>query len=52
MKRYSLSFRYSKDGKSWNLSNTVVYASSEAGAIAQLKSKYPYVENIRIQSVR
>jgi len=52
MKRYSISFRYSRDGKSWNRSSTTIAASSESGAIAQIKSRYPYVDDIRIMSVR
>ena len=52
MKRYSISFRYSRDGKSWTRTSTTVMASSDSGAIAQVKSKYPYVDDIRIMSVR
>lgn len=52
MKRYSISFRYSRDGKSWNRKSTSITASSESGAIAQLKSQYPYVDDIRIMSAR
>ena len=52
MKRYSISFRYSKEGKSWTRTSTTVIASSDSGAIAQVKSKYPYVSDIRIMSVR
>ena len=52
MKRYSISFRYSRDGRSWTRANTTVTASSDSGAIAQVRSKYPYVEDIRIMSVR
>lgn len=52
MKRYSISFRYSRDGKSWTRTSTTVMASSDSSAIAQVKSKYPYVDDIRIMSVR
>ena len=52
MKTYSISYRYSRDGKSWTVSSTTVKATSDSGAIAQVKSKYKYVENIRIMSVR
>ena len=52
MKTYSISFSYSKDGKSWTNRNTTVKASSESGAITQLKSMYPYVRSVRIMSVR
>lgn len=52
MKRYSISFRYSRDGKSWTRTSTTVTASSDSGAIAQVRSKYPYVADIRIMSIR
>ena len=52
MKRYSISFRYSRDGKSWTRTSTSVTESSDSGAIAQIKSRYPYVEDVRIMSVR
>lgn len=52
MKTYSISYRYSKDGKSWFRTSTSVKAESDCGAIAQIKSKYPYVEDIRIMSIR
>lgn len=52
MKTYSISFRYSRDGRSWTRTSTSVKATSDSGAIAQVKSKYPYVDDIRIMSVR
>ena len=52
MKRYSISFRYSRDGKSWTRTSTSVMASSDPGAIAQIKGRYPYVDDIRIMSCR
>ena len=52
MKRYSISFRYSRDGKSWVRTSTTVMASSDSGAIAQVRSRYPYVDDIRIMAVR
>lgn len=52
MKTYSISLAYSRDGKSWTRTSTSVKATSESGAIAQVKSKYPYVKDIRIMSVR
>ena len=52
MKRYSISFRYSRDGRSWTRTSTTVMASSESGAIAQVKSKYPYESDNRIMSIR
>ena len=32
--------------------STTVTASSESSAIAQIKNKYPYVQDIRVMSVR
>lgn len=52
MNRYSISFSYSKDGRSWNRTSTTIMASTESGAISQLKSKYPYVRDIKVMSVR
>ena len=52
MKTYSISFAYSRNGTSWTRTSTSVKATSETGAIAQVKSKYPYVKDIRIMSVR
>lgn len=52
MKTYSISFAYSRDGKSWNRTSTSVKASSDSGAISQIKSRYPYTKDIKIMSVR
>jgi hypothetical protein len=52
MKRYNISFRYSRNGTSWSRSSTFVNADSASDAIAQIKSRYPYVEDIRIIGVR
>ena len=52
MKCYSISFRYSRDGRSWTRTSTTVTASSESSAIAQVRSRYPYVQDIRVMSVR
>ena len=52
MKTYSISFRYSRDGKSWNRASTSIKALSESAAISQLKRKYPYVDDIHVMSVR
>ena len=52
MKTYSISFRYSRNGQSWTITSTTVKATSDSGAIAQIKRKYPYVQDIRIMSVR
>ena len=52
MKRYNLTFRFSRNGTSWSMGSTFVNASSESDAIAQVRRKYPYVENIKVVSVR
>ena len=52
MKTYSISFAYSRDGKSWTRTSTSVKASSDSGAISQVKSRYPYVKDVRIMSIR
>ena len=52
MKRYNISFRFSRNGTSWSQSSTTVTASSESAAIAIIRNRYPYVENIRILAVR
>lgn len=52
MKTYSISFRYSRDGKSWSRSSTSIKARTESAAISQLKSRYRYVDDIRVMSVR
>lgn len=52
MKTYSISFAYSRDGKSWTRTSTTVKATTESGALAQVRSKYPYVKDLRIMSVR
>lgn len=52
MKNYSITFKYSKDGKSWYRLNKIVKAESDRGAIEQIKSLYPYVTEINIMSVR
>lgn len=51
MKKYSISFSYSRVGRSWTRSNTTVVASSDEGAISQVESRYPYVKNIVIMSI-
>ena len=52
MQTYSISYRYSRDGKCWSSTSTSVKATSDVGAIAQIQSRYPYVKEIRIVSVR
>jgi len=51
MKRYSISFSYSRDGKSWTITSTTVTASSQTAAISQIKIRYAYVKNVRVMSV-
>ena len=48
MYKYNIYFKYSKDGRSWTQSTKFVQADSDSGAIAQIKSMYPYVKDIRI----
>lgn len=52
MKTYNISFRYSKDGKTWYRLSKSFKATSDAGAIMQVQSSYPYVDEIKILSVR
>jgi hypothetical protein len=52
MKRYNLSFRFSRNGTAWSIGSAFVNATSESDAIAQIRRKYPYVENIRVVGVK
>ena len=52
MYTYTISFKYSKDGRSWSHASTTVKAESDIGAIAQVESKYPFVSDIKIISRR
>lgn len=52
MKTYSISFKYSRNGNSWTSTSTSVKAESDVSAIMQIESKYPYVKDIRVMSVR
>jgi hypothetical protein len=52
MKTYSVSFSYSRDGKSYTQRNTFVKATSSADAISQIKSKFPNAKDIRITNIR
>ena len=52
MKTYSIGYKYSKDGKSWTSTSTSVKAESDMGAIAQVQTKYAYVKDIRVKSVK
>lgn len=51
MKKYRISFSYSRNGSGWTKTSLTVSATSDSGAIEQIKSKYPYVRDIRILSV-
>lgn len=51
MHRYNISYEYSQDGRSWYGSSIFVNATSDQGAIMQVQSRYPYVRNVRINSV-
>lgn len=52
MKTYTIRFKYSRDGKSWIGTCKSVKATSDSGAIAQIRSSYDYVKDISIISVR
>lgn len=52
MKTYTMSYRYSRNGTSWTSASSSVKADSSQSAMQQIKSKYPYVKDIRIMSVR
>ena len=52
MYTYTISFRYSRNGRSWSSGSTTVKADSDMGAIAQVESKYPYVSEIKILNRR
>lgn len=52
MKTYSIAYSYSRDGKGWTRTSATVKATSDSGAISQIKSKYPYIRDIRIMSIR
>ena len=45
-------FDYSRNGSGWTHTSITVTADSDVGAIMQIESKYPYVRNVRIMSVR
>lgn len=52
MKTYSISYKYSRNGKSWTSTSSSVKAESDMSAIVQIQSKYPYVKDIKVTSVR
>ena len=51
MKRYSMQYTFSNDGKSWSTTSITVNASSDQGAISQVQSKANYVKDIRIINI-
>ncbi|WP_179946867.1 hypothetical protein [Fusobacterium sp.] len=52
LKTYSIRIRHSKDGKSWAITSIFVRAESDISALAQARSRYKYISDIRILSVR
>ena len=52
MRSYYITFLYSHDTRVWSSSSARVNATSDEGAILQVKSMYPYVKEIRIQSIQ
>ncbi len=52
MKRYSISFAHSRDGKSWSRTSTTVTAESQSDAFSEIRSRYDYVKDLRVMSVR
>ena len=52
MKTYTISFKYSKDGKSWTSTSKSIKAESDFSAITQIQSRYPYVKDIKVTAVR
>lgn len=52
MKNYRIQYKYSKTGTSWTQQTETVKATSDEGAIEQIKSKgYPYIKDIKILSI-
>ena len=54
MKTYSISYKYSRNGKPWAFTSASVKAETDQGAIQQVESKHPnqIVKDIRITSIR
>lgn len=52
MQTYSISFKYSKNGTSWTSTSKSIKAESDISAIAQIQSRYNYVKDIKITSVK
>lgn len=52
MKTYTIRVKHSKNGKSWAITSIFVKAETDISAIEQAKSRYNYVAEISILSVR
>lgn len=52
MPTYNMRIKYSRDGKNWVGNNPSVKAENEISAIMQIQSKYPYVKDIKVMSVK
>lgn len=52
LKTYMVRVKHSKDGKSWAVTSISVKAESDISALAQVRSRYKYIADIRILSVR
>ena len=48
MKRYTIQYDSSNDGKAWSAASIAVNASSDQGAISQVQSMANYVKDIQI----
>ena len=51
MNRYSINFKYSKDGEHWCGTSRTVEAESDFSAMEIIKSRYPYVEIISVRKI-
>lgn len=49
---YKIRFKYSKDGKNWTIAQTTVKAITDTAAIMQIESKYNYIKDIQIISIK
>lgn len=52
MKTYVFSYRFSRNRTSWTSGSSSIKAETQTAAMAQLKSKYPYVKDIKLLSIR
>lgn len=51
MNRYSINFKYSKDGEHWCGTSRTVEAESDFSAMEIIKSRYPYVEIVSVRKI-